>query len=160
MIALKIEGEKELIAKMLSITEPSSREELLADIGSYGVSSTQQRFLDKKGPDGQSWFHSARAGMAGGQTLRNGNRLFQSLTFTATANAVEWGTNLIYAGIHQFGGIIKAKAGKSLAFMGRNGKMVFVKSVTIPARPYVGVNDDDRAEITQIVEDHIAEKLQ
>ena len=47
-------------------------------------------------------------------------------------------SNIPYARIHEFGGTIKpAKGKKFLKFKGKDGNDVFVKSVTLPARPYL-----------------------
>ena len=55
---------------------------------------------------------------------------------------VEIGSNLPYAAVHQFGATIKPRAAKVLMFRGH-----VAKSVTIPARPYLGLSDEDRSEI-------------
>lgn len=47
-----------------------------------------------------------------------------------------------YAAIHQFGGVIKAKAGRSLKFQAEDGTWIITKSVTIPARPFYPIKDD------------------
>ena len=36
-----------------------------------------------------------------------------------------------------------------------NGRLVKAKAVRIPARPYLGVSEDDKVEIVQVVQDHI-----
>ena len=46
------------------------------------------------------------------------------------------GTNVVYAAIHEFGGTIKAKNKKALVFE-IDGEIKMVKSVIIPARPYM-----------------------
>ena len=53
------------------------------------------------------------------------------------------GNNLIYARIHEYGGVIKAKKAKALRFQ-IGGKWVMVKSVTMPERSYLrtAVNDN------------------
>ena len=47
------------------------------------------------------------------------------------------GSNLVYARIHEFGGIVKAKGGGYLHFKGDQG-WAQVKQVTIPGRHYLG----------------------
>ena len=47
-------------------------------------------------------------------------------------------TPVIYARIHQYGGVIKAKNGKALRFQ-IGGKWITVAQVTIPARPFFPV---------------------
>ena len=46
------------------------------------------------------------------------------------------GTNLVYAAIQEFGGVISAKRARMLAFQ-IDGEWVFAKQVTIPAHPYL-----------------------
>lgn len=46
------------------------------------------------------------------------------------------GTNVIYARIHEFGGVIVPKRRKFLRFA-VDGRAVFAKRVTIPKRPYI-----------------------
>jgi len=47
------------------------------------------------------------------------------------------GTNLIYARIQEFGGMITAKTAKFLKFMLPDGTWRMVKSVFLPSRPYM-----------------------
>lgn len=49
-----------------------------------------------------------------------------------------WGVrDVVYALIHELGGTITAKTAKALAIPLPDGGVAFVKSVTIPARPYL-----------------------
>lgn len=74
------------------------------------------RFRAQQAPDGTPWEKSMRAqGAEGGQTLRLSSRLRNSLRWEATRDSVTIGTNVVYAAIHQFGGIIRAKKGPFLA---------------------------------------------
>lgn len=52
------------------------------------------------------------------------------------SNTVSVGSDLVYAPIHEYGGRIVAKNASSLRFVVDN-RVVFVRSVNIPARPYV-----------------------
>lgn len=154
MIKHQIQGDDKVIAALEKIASPQMRSDILDETGSYGVASTQQRFIDGKSPDGEKWKKSHRAQKDGGETLRDDNYLFQSLTHIFSADKVEWGSNKIYAAIHHFGGIIKPKKAKALRFV--MGGMTFtVKQVTMPSREFLGLNDADETEIEAIVEDHI-----
>lgn len=158
MIVMRIDGEKLLLGALRGAADKRRRKTLFDRLGAYGVSSTQERFLRQRGPDGRGWKKSRRAEKAGGQTLRDSGRLFQSLTHAASSSHAEWGSNLVYAGIHQFGGTIRPRHAKRLAFRTVDG-FVRASSVTLPARPYLGLDADDRAEIGAIVSDWIAEGL-
>lgn len=68
-------------------------------------------------------------------TLRRNQVLVRSIHITDLSDShVTVGTDRIYAAIHQFGGVIKAK-GKSLRFQLGN-RTVYCKQVTLPARPF------------------------
>jgi len=135
---------------------------VMEEIGSYLVSSTLIRFEDQKGPDGRPWKPSERARRQGGQTLRDTGRLMQSITYRASRRQVEVGTNVIYAPVHQFGAEIRPVRAKWLRFPEPgtdpdradrdNPHWRFAKRVYIPPRPFLGVDDDDRAEVVAIVE--------
>lgn len=136
--------------------------ELQEAIGQTMVESAVQRLaVTNRGPDGTPWPQSARAKHDGGRTQHDTGQagLAGSLTYRALPGAIEVGSPLIYAAQRQFGGTIRAKPGKSLAFperdetgrpvIGNDGqpRLVFVKSVTQPARPYLGISDEDADEI-------------
>ena len=123
-------------------------------IGEALTSSARERFSAQKGPDGRPWPKSYRAKAEGGVTLTDNATLKNSISFKARAEGVAVGTNVKYALIHQHGGTIKAKKAKYLRF--RIGKRwVMKKSVTIPARPFIGISQDDMEEIRRIVNKHI-----
>lgn len=135
-----------------------------AAIGRSMVISTQQRMKAQHGPDGKAWpplspaTLLARAGgkrkvfrkdgktlrkpaariIAAAQALLDSGQLRASLTHRADAAGVEVGTNKVYAAIHQFGG----PAGRG-------------KKVTIPARPYLGIDAGDEAMILSALTGHL-----
>ncbi|WP_027178595.1 phage virion morphogenesis protein [Maridesulfovibrio bastinii] len=109
-------------------------QELMDAIGETLVSSTIQRFQDGAGPDGKRWKPSKRAESEGGQTLVKSGQLRNSISYEASPKMVCVGTNKIYARIHHLGG----KAGRGL-------------KVKLPARPYLGIDDEDRAEIKELM---------
>ncbi|WP_374653118.1 phage virion morphogenesis protein [Dongia sp.] len=123
---------------------------LLDNIGASLVTSTQMRFEREQGPDGQAWPPSIRALIEGGKTLRDHNQLYGSITHVASANGVEVGSNVLYAAVHQFGATIEAKNAKTLKFK-VGGRYVSKERVTIPARPFLGIDDGDRAMIAETV---------
>lgn len=53
-----------------------------------------------------------------------------------TLGAVKIGTDVIYARIHEYGGVIKPVHARMLHFQ-IDGRDIFAKQVTIPARPYL-----------------------
>jgi phage gpG-like protein len=54
---------------------------------------------------------------------------------------------------------IKPKDAKRLAFVVGN-KQVFARQVTIPPRPFIGLSDDNRTEISDVVTDWLGSLLQ
>lgn len=124
-------------------------------IGQYGESSTRARFKNQVDPERKRWVPSIRAQQVGGQTLVFKARLLRSITHNADNNGTAWGTNVIYAGVHQFGDVIKPKTAGALRFRMPGGGFVTVKKVTIPARGFVGVNAEDGREMLALANDAV-----
>ncbi|MDA8483595.1 phage virion morphogenesis protein [Pseudomonas resinovorans] len=129
---------------------------LLKKIAYYGESSTRERFNSETAPDGQKWKESLRARLTGGKTLTQDGHLGDSITSTANDQKAEWGSNRIYAAIHQFGGVIKPKSATALRFQIPGLGWVTRQQVTLPARPYLGISDDDQENILDLVNQHIS----
>ncbi len=113
---------------------------LMDEIGGIMVASTQDNFERGRAPDGTAWLPSERALDQGGQTLVDQGILLGSQTHSADHDSVEWGSNMVYAGIQQFGGDT-----------GRN------RATKLPARPYLGISTGDAAEIESAAEDYLGE---
>lgn len=168
MFSLTIDLNDEAINRAVSLLEKALGDttDLMDEIGGYVVDSVLDRFETEKGPDGQGWKPSIRARHEGGKTLTDSGHLRSSIQHIPGNGHVAVGTNLIYAGIHQKGDTISAKNGKALAFtlpgIGGNGGpgSVFVKSVKIPARPFMGLNDEDKEEISAITLDWLQDKME
>ncbi len=128
-------------------------------IGEAMVTSTRQRFDDSAGPDGSPWPISLRAQFEGGKTLVDKAVLVGSITHIAAADQVEWGTNLDYAATHQFGATITPKSADALKFSIPGIGFITSQSVTIPARPFIGLNDEDETKIERIADDFLAQAL-
>lgn len=114
--------------------------------------STRERFYSGHGPGGTPWPMSRRAMVQGGRTLIDKGGLVSSITSRATSNRVEWGVmaktrSAKFAASHQFGVTIRPKKGPFLIFRGPDGHVIFARSVTIPRRPFLGVDADDRQEL-------------
>ena len=130
---------------------------LYDNIGAAMVVSTQMRIEREQAPDGSPWPKSLRVLIEGGNTLRLSGRLYQTITHIADDHGVEWGSDAEYARIHQMGGTIVPKTAGALYFkLPGNLGWRFASSVTIPARPYLGIDDDDMAEIVAQTEDWLA----
>lgn len=128
--------------------------------------------IDREGRP-RPWKKSRRAIKQGGKTLQHTRRLMKSITREYDASRARVGTNLDYAAIHHFGGVIRfkgrerimnfkqvrrgkmtfgrpgtgdrfAKAGKAHYSMKASGKAY---SVTMPARPYMFLLDENLARV-------------
>jgi phage virion morphogenesis protein len=160
-MAVRIAGIEKTIGELSAIAGRLENPQPMWDeVGGYLVVKTQNRFQTSTAPDGSVWPQSFRAKFAGGKTLVDSARLFQSITHNASATGVEVGTNVEYAAIHQFGGTIHAKTSKGLNWSyrkaGANQKSWARKmSVTIPARPFLGIDDEDTSQILAIAETYV-----
>ena len=106
------------------------------EIGRYLVDQVTQRLAQQVDIKGQPLKPSRRAREEGGKTLIDKGHLRDSYTYNVFADGrgVEVGSDAIYAAIHHVGG----QAGRHHA-------------VRLPARPVLGVDDEDRQEIDAIV---------
>lgn len=126
---------------------------IMSVIGTGLVASTHRRFVTQTSPDGAAWvglYPAYRPIKRNSRILTESGRLRGSINDQAGNDYVRVGTNVIYAGVHQFGATIRPKNGSHLYFMLATG-LVPAKSVTIPARPYLGISDDDRDMIAETV---------
>lgn len=123
---------------------------LAEDIGETLTASTRKRFKDEAAPGGGSWKRSARAEAEGGQTLTDTAALKNSIGYEASPTTVVVGTNREYAAIHQFGGEIEPKSAPALRFQ-VGGKWVSTQKVTMPARPFIGINEEDMEEAREMM---------
>lgn len=149
--------------------------DLMDLIGSVLINGARERISDTNvSPDGVPWPPSLRVQVGaiaaaedgeevdiakGGKTLHQSGALLNSITSAAAPQEVTVGSNLIYAGVHQAGATIKAKTAKGLHFTLANGESVMVGAVTIPARPYLGISDEERASIEDVTAVHFDELL-
>lgn len=137
-----------------------------ADVGEYLVRTTWDRFDAQKGPDGQAW----KALQTGtlllkklDKILMETSRLRDSVTYRADDEGVAVGSNVVYSAIHQFGGVIRPKKAKALwfpmGFQGGGAGMVMAASVTIPARPYLGLSGEDGQEVLTILSEWLEKAM-
>lgn len=127
--------------------------ELMETIGRVVQLQTRQRLaVDKEGPNGEAWPPNRK----GSSLLYQTGALHDSIDYIAGPDEVVVGSPLVYAAIHHFGGVIKPKNAKALAFMAGNS-MIYAKQVTIPARPYIGISSSNETEIEGVVADFLQE---
>lgn len=87
------------------------------DLGAVLVRSTEQRFVDQVDPEGNPWEPLSPATLLFKQKKGHGlriltmrGRLQGSFTFRARSMDLLVGTNVVYAAIHQFGGLLQKAA--------------------------------------------------
>lgn len=132
--------------------------EFLEDVGQHLLSETQDRLLaGGPAPDGAAWpdwnplyrkFRPKLSPKGGMMNLRG--RLRDSITTQVQGRQLRVGTNTIYARVHQFGAVIEPVRAPMLRVPG----VGMLPSVTIPARPFLGVSAEDRREIVALFNDH------
>jgi phage gpG-like protein len=147
---------------------------LMEEIGAVLVAGARERIgQTNETPEGVPWPESLRAQLGGeretedgelntqysGPTLYRTGALLESIITEPEARQVKVGSILPYAGVHQTGMTITPKSGKALSFTLANGETAMVGSVTIPARPYLGVSADERTDIEDITETYLNDLL-
>lgn len=118
---------------------------LARTVAEAALEEIAESFATERDPWNRPWPRSLRAELEGGQTLSDTGRLRRSFTYSAEPRGFIVGTNVQYAAIHQYGGIIRPKRAKYLKFRlaggrGRRsgrGRWVQTDRVDIPARPFI-----------------------
>ena len=132
---------------------------VLQDIGGELHKNIQQGFEAGVSPYGQKW---APLKHRSGKPLLDNGHLQKSISYRVVGNTVEIGTNLLYARLHQFGGVIRPKNKTRLFFM-LGERKVFARQVTVPARPFMptdGLPDGWRDDVVEVVMDVIRRQVE
>lgn len=142
---------------------------IMNEIGAHLRDTTEDRFKTGKGPDGAAWAprspatlkRYAKLGLTPGKvpltlTGAMSNAIFHSYGPTFA----EVGSNAIQAAVMQFG----AAQGQFGAFIGRDklGRDHFhhLPWGDIPARPFIGISDQDEADILDIIAESLERAMQ
>ncbi|UNE55112.1 phage virion morphogenesis protein [Bartonella machadoae] len=131
----------------------SSMGTLAQGVGRLLQESTRRRIQSEKtSPQGEKWQNNyARTSI-----LYASGALSRSIDMVASPEKVIIGSGLVYARIHQLGGVIRPKNGRTLRFFLNSSKaqrFVCVHQVTMPARPYLGLSEGNKVEIVKAAED-------
>lgn len=172
-VEVPVAGTLENLARLKSaLTEPR---DLLAQLGEYLLGSTKDRFKAQTDPQGQHWRALSPRYLAAKKRNRDkiltaSGLLRDQMAFQIEADAVLVGSNLKYAGIHQFGGTFEIPPRSQHVFRkanSRSGRVrrLFAKKdaegsvaqrvtlpavkISIPARPYLGMSAADRSEVVE-----------
>jgi len=141
-IEIKIDNQ-ELNAKLLELAKRGENlRPLMKNIAGIFAYSTEENFANEGRPD--KWLDLAestkkrrkKTGHWPGQILQVTGQLASSISTYYDEDSAIIGSNLDYAAIHQLGG----QAGRN-------------KAVSIPARPYLQLTDDDFEEILEATEE-------
>lgn len=126
---------------------------LMDEVGALGESQTKRRIDEEKtAPDGTawpSWSESYAATRHPGQSLLvAGGFLLDSVEYVVgiSGDYVEWGSNMVYAGAHQHG--------LDMSLVGSH------RRITIPARPFLGLSDENEEDLAVLVDDFVDRQLE
>ena len=115
------------------------------NVGEHVIKTTPERIAAEEAPDGSAWEKLAPVTLAAREKRGTGNTIYretgdfiETLNYDASDDNLAWGSSDVRAAIFQFGG----KAGRNL-------------SVTLPARPYLGLSDADEQIILEMAEDYV-----
>jgi len=128
----------------------------MQEIAVHLAATTDDRFEAERGPDGVPWKQTER-------TRENpGEKILQLSGMLRGAVQPDWGADYaaagveasggpaVYAATHQFGATIVPRAAGALSFAGR-----IVAKVVIPARPFLGFDEVNRAFALDAIADHL-----
>ena len=147
-MALKIKVDQSGAKRKLAMLETKVQSpEVYRTIGSVVLNRIRLCFKLGIDPWGNPW---AALKVRRGQPLRDSGLMNRSITARPDASGVTIGTNLKHEGVsypavHQWGAVITPKRAKRLVFPGPNGRLIFAKKVTIPARPFLPLRKDAAA---------------
>lgn len=151
MIQIQVNDAPVITALEALRTRMEHANDALDTVGNTIVEHVRLGFTESADPYGTPWLPLKNRQ---GQPLRDTGRLMNSITHRVTGNAVEIGTNVLYAPTHQFG----AKQG-AFGRTKRNGPIPWGD---IPARPFFpdevrGLPQDWQASILDVLGPYIIE---
>lgn len=132
------------LTQRLELLPAMQLDPLRHNIGALVESQTRRRIHEEKAaPDGKAWApwgpKWASTRHKGHGLLENEGDLLDSIHFVVAGGDVLVGSDLIYAAIHQFGG---AEVG-----------------IAIPERPYLGMSDENWADVVDLADAFVARVL-
>ena len=130
---IELQGMAEVQRRLAGLSAFDRGESMFA-LGELLASSTKERIdTEKASPAGEDWVpwserHAATRKKSHSLLIEEGG-LQESIQSLSTSDEVRVGSNLIYAATHQFGDEERG----------------------IPARPYLGLSDEDREDISDLI---------
>jgi phage virion morphogenesis protein len=112
----------------------------LGNVGEHLMLTHRDHFDEQSSPDGTPWQalspdYAKRKKKNKDKILRLNDILRDTLAYNVGDESLEFGTNMEYGAIHQFGG---------------TSDMV-PRLAAIPARPFLGLSDDDEKEVILVL---------
>ncbi|MDX1301200.1 phage virion morphogenesis protein [Photobacterium sp.] len=129
------------------LKKTASLQPLYQQIGDYLLTVHRQRWQLQQSPEGQSWLplspdYQRSKPAASDLILVLNDHLRQSLSYWGDDQGLSFGTPLEYGAIHHYGGNTDMSP----------------QNAAIPARPWLGVSDDDIEQINQILKQYLKEQ--
>lgn len=127
---------------------------VLLEIGEDLLLFTKRRFVTQTGPDGAGWAANSPITLAikgAKPPLIDERTLSQQIFYQVTGATLELGSNLVYAAVQQFG----AAQGS----FGHTRRGAPIPWGDIPARPYLGVSEEDEQTILAVISDYLADQV-
>lgn len=153
MIEIKFNNDEQVISQLGKIIQSlENRQPLMRRLSGTMYSAVMQNFDAGGRPAWQGISHR------NGKPLNDTGALRGSISESASSDEAVVGTNLIYAAIHQFGGVIRAKNAPYLMVPIGNG-FRRVKQVTIKPRPYLSLTMQDEADLLQDAQEYFQSLL-
>lgn len=123
----------------------------MREIGELLIERTRARFRQGQAPDGTPWAPPSPVTLARKRDPRplfgESRRLSSEIAYEAGSDFVEVGSSLVYSAVHQFGAAKGA--------FGRTRRGAPIPWGDIPARPFLGLADDDRRDVLEILGEHL-----
>ncbi len=148
MVHLEVSINDADVIRMLSGIEGRGKnlQPAMKAIGEYVVRRTEERFENEQDPEGNPWKPLSKATLKrkkGTKILTESSNLRDRVTYDADSDSVRVGTVVIYSAVHQKG-------------IGRRSSLGTRREMpAIPARPFLGANDEDQKEFAEIVREHL-----
>jgi len=143
-VKLEIEVNDEVVRLALErlVEVGGNLEELWQDVGEHLLNTTRERFSAQQDPEGEDWQplserYLARKKKNKDKILTLDGYLRSTLAYQVEPHKLLVGTNRVYGATHQLGDEERG----------------------IPARPYLGLSEQDKPDIREIIEEHIQDAI-
>lgn len=157
MTEIRIEIDDAAVQRLLARAIAAGRDltPAMRNIAGFLESAAQLAFVNQAAPDGTPWADlspatktaRAKRGTWPGQILQVTGQLSNSITSAFGPDFAEAGSNVVYAGTHQFG--------TARGAFGATARGAPIPWGDIPARPFLGLADAGENEVVAILTRHI-----